>query len=313
MTIFEQTIKQSELILTEGAIVERLKSEYGVIPDPYINHANLVYMTPTVLGTLYRQYIDIAQKHQLPIMLMTPTRRVNFESAKASGFSDKNIIIDSCKFLNGIKSSYKAFSKNISIGGLLGCKGDAFTGVKVFNIEEAYQFHKIQANEFKNCDVDFLFAGIMPEINEAVGMAKAMSETKIPYIISFMIKDDGCLLDGTSISDAIKIIDEKVSTPPVCYMTNCVHPKNLKLALTNNKNKNRPELKRFKGIQANTSAMSPDELNNCSILQENNFKSMKDDMLFLKKEFSFNIFGGCCGTNDQFIDDLATSLKYNIT
>jgi len=35
--------------------------------------------------------------------------------------------------------------------------------------------------------LEFLFAVIIPEINETMGMAKAMSETEIPYIIIFMI------------------------------------------------------------------------------------------------------------------------------
>ena len=309
MSTFEKTVKESEIVLTEGAIVERLKSEFGLIPNPHINHANLIYIAPNVLGILYRQYIDIAQKNQLPIMLMTPTRRVNFESIKGSGLNNKKIIADSCKFLNNIKSSYSNFSQNILNGGLLGCKGDAYSGKRILNTKQAYQFHRIQANEFKNHDIDFLFAGIMPEINEDIGMAKAMSETNLPYIISFMIKNDGCLLDGTSISDAIKIIDNEINTPPVYYITNCVHPKNLRLALTNKKNRNRPELNRFKGIQANSSPLNPDELNNCSILHQNNFELMADDMLFLKEQFNFNIFGSCCGTDDKFLDDLASKLK----
>jgi len=309
MTKFEQIVKEAKIVLTEGAIVERLKAEYGVTPDPNINHANLIYIAPNVLEILYRQYIDVAQKHQLPIMLMTPTRRVNFESQKKSKFSNENVLTDSSNFLLKIKKSYKEFSQNIMVGGLMGCKGDAYSGSKVMGIEESYKFHLNQAIEFKKTNIDFLFAGIMPEINEAKGMAKAMAETDIPYIISFMIKNDGCLLDGTAIAEAINIIDNQNYSSPICYVTNCVHPKNLKLALTSEKNKNRPELNRFKGIQANSSALDPDELNNCGILHENNFDSMADDILFLKKHFNFNIFGGCCGTDDKFINDLAVKLR----
>jgi len=48
-------------------------------------------------------------------------------------------------------------------------------------------------------------------------MARAMAESNLPYIISFMVRKDGCLLDGTFISNAIEIIDNTVSPQPICY------------------------------------------------------------------------------------------------
>lgn len=44
----------------------------------------------------------------------------------------------------------------------------------IFNVEDAYKFHSWQANLFKQAKVDYLYAGIMPCICEALGMAKAM-------------------------------------------------------------------------------------------------------------------------------------------
>lgn len=308
MSLFEKVFRESDLILTEGAVVERLKSEFDVELDNHINHAGLIYSNPRILELIYRQYIEIGQKHQLPIMVMTPTRKVNFESVTKSKFNGKNIIADSCSFLTGIRNSYANYSQNILIGGLLGCKGDAYSSKDALEMDEAYRFHSIQALQFKSENVDFLFAGIMPEINEAIGMAKAMAETGIPYIISFMIRKDGCLIDGTPTSEAIEIIDHTVSAPPVCYMSNCVHPANLRMALTNDKNLHKPQLNRFKGIQANASILSPEELNNCGVLQCDDFDKMIEEMKSLYLQFNFKILGGCCGTNDKFMDDLAEEM-----
>lgn len=52
---------------------------------------------------------------------------------------------------------------------------------------------------FLEAKVDFLYAGIMPALVEAIGMARAMENTGLPYIISFMIRSDGKLIDGTTI------------------------------------------------------------------------------------------------------------------
>ena len=148
----------------------------------------------------------------------------------------------------------------------------------------------------------------MPEINETVGMAKAMADTNIPYIISFMIRKDGCLIDGTALSDAIKIIDKQVNPKPICYMTNCIHPKNLIEALDNDKNKNNFQLKRFSGIQANASILSCEELDNCNTLQHDDFNNIIEEMYFLQKHFNLKIFGGCCGTNNEFIENLSRKI-----
>ena len=305
---FETIVRESKIILTEGALVERLKAEFNLELDDSINHAGLIYSKPEILELLYRQYIDIGKKYKLPIMIMTPTRKVNFESLNESHFRNKDIISDSCSYLNEIKESYNAYSENIMIGGLLGCKGDAYSGETKLDIEGSYTFHRQQAVQFQKEKIDFLFAGIMPEIKEAIGMAKALAETNIPYIISFMIRKDGCLIDGTILSEAIKMIDEQVSPKPICYMTNCVHPTNLIEALNADKNKGSDQLKRFSGIQANASILSPEELNNSNKLQQGDFNTMIEEMIFLQKHFDFKILGGCCGTNDYYLEKLSAKI-----
>ena len=116
------------------------------------------------------------------------------------------------------------------------------------------------------------------------------------------------MLDGTPLVDAINIIDTVVDPQPICYMTNCIHPTNLKKALSNGINKDHPLLGRFKGIQANTSNKCVDELTNNDVLQHDNFQEMINEMQFLYEQFGLKIFGGCCGTNDIFIDDLARKM-----
>jgi len=309
---FEKQFHSSGFILTEGAIVERLKNEYNATLDHHINHAGLIYEPQNILAILYRQYIEVAQKYDLPIMLMTPTRKVNFESIKHSAYADRSIIADSCSYLKGLRSEYPNFCHKIFIGGLLGCKGDAYHAEGALEIEESYEFHKIQVAEFTGAKVDFLFAGIMPAISEAVGMAMAMAKSEIPYIISFMVRKNGCLLDGTSIEEAIRKIDGDVNPRPICYMANCIHPVNLKLALEQEVNLNSPRLARLLGIQANTSSLSPEELNNSGVLIRENFDTMIDEMCYLIKKYNFKILGGCCGTDDIFLEKLSKKLK-NIT
>jgi S-methylmethionine-dependent homocysteine/selenocysteine methylase len=54
-------------------------------------------------------------------------------------------------------------------------------------------------------DVDFLLGATLPAVSEATGIAIAMAETNIPYIISFVINREGKILDGNSLRARVKI------------------------------------------------------------------------------------------------------------
>ena len=302
---FETIFNTAPVLLTEGAIVERLKWEYSLNVDPHVNHAGLVYEAPAHLETLYRQYIDIACRFDLPVMVMTPTRRVNALTQAESPYAEKELIRDCCVFLKNIKAKYPDSADIIMAGGLLGCKGDAYSKDNALSAADAYDFHIRQAEQFAVQSPDFLFAGIMPVVTEALGMAQALAKTGIPYIISFMIRNTGRLLDDTPISEAIEIIDSAVDPCPVCYMANCVHPLNVYKALSKPFNKNASGLARFQGIQANASMRSPEELNQSSDLEQGGFEDLVTHMHNLQTDFGLKILGGCCGTDDHFLTMLA--------
>jgi S-methylmethionine-dependent homocysteine/selenocysteine methylase len=306
---FTEIFKISDWILTEGAIVERLRHEFNVTMDPHINHAGCLYnqTTARIMAGLYAQYVHISMSYNMPIMLMTPTRKVNLERIERSAFKGRNVIADAVGFLASIKSSY--ISENIFIGGMQGCKSDAYKPETALNESDAYHFHRQQTISFAGEKVDFLFAGIMPALSEAIGMAQAMSESGIPYIISFMIGSDGKLLDGTFLADAINMIDNAVNLQPVCYMVNCIHPYHLSSSLNHSYNLNSPCLNRLKGIQANTSLQAPDLLDNSEGLDKGDYQFMINEMKALKERYAFKILGGCCGTDDVFIEQLAQAIN----
>lgn len=310
-TSFSSCFKTSPFILTEGAIVERLKREFNIKMDEHIVHAGLIYdkEKAEILTKIYKQYIDIAVKYDLPIMIMTPTRRANKERIEASNFNDKNIISDCVEFLDNIRDSYKEHKNKIFIGGLMGCKGDAYNPEETLSIEEGYKFHLWQAEQFKAAGVDYLFAGIMPALKEAIAMAKAMETTSIPYIISFMIRGNGRLLDGTTINTAIESIDNAVNLKPLCYTVNCIHPTILNKTLSYEENQTLSVSKRFAGIQANASPLTPEELDNCKEIKSDGPIQLINDMQTLRMYNQIKIFGGCCGTDERHIEELAKRMK----
>jgi S-methylmethionine-dependent homocysteine/selenocysteine methylase len=293
-------------ILMEGAIGERLKREYNIRFDDKVAMAGLIYQSTArqALQNIYEEYVTIAAKYQLPFIATTPTRRANRERVRESAFTEQ-IIKDNIVFLQEIKNRTKVA---MFVGGLMGCKGDAYKGTEVLSIEQAISFHSWQANLFRAAGAEFLFAGIMPALSEAIGMAIAMEEARLPYIISFMIREDGKLIDGTTINKAIWEIDNATIQKTICYMTNCVHPTVLGKALSYQFNTTRLVKERLRGIQANTSPLPPEQLDNCCDLQSSDSKSLAADMMELSKYCRLKIFGGCCGTDMTHVEEIAKKL-----
>ncbi|MEG0295229.1 MAG: homocysteine S-methyltransferase family protein [Clostridium sp.] len=307
MNKFEKAFDSYGEILMEGALAERLKREYNISINDDVALASIIYSQESseILKRLFGEYIKIANKYNLPIMITTPTRRANKERVLSSQYN-KSIIEDNVMFLNGIRES---FNSEIYIGGLMGCRGDAYKADEGLGIDESLDFHFWQAKLFKDANVDFLYAGIMPTIDESIGMAKAMEKTGLPYIISFMIREDGKLIDGTTINDAIVRIDKETENCPICYMTNCIHPDIVYNALSQPFNKTKIVKRRFRGIQANAACLSPEELDNSCNLISSDPSSLAVSMMELHKEFSFKIFGGCCGTNERYIEEIAKEIS----
>ena len=283
-----------------------LKREYGIKPDKTLALAPLIYSLKgkSALESLWKEYISTAKKYNLPFMATTPTRRVNKDNILVSEYDEK-IIYDNVRFLKQIQ---KESNIDMFIGALVGCKGDAYRGDQTLTIEESESFHSWETGLFKQAGVDFLFAGIMPILSEAVGMAKAMEKTGLPYIISFMIKKDGKLIDGSTINEAIEAIDSNTHVNPLCYMTNCVHPSVLYKALQMDFNKTPLVQKRFCGIQANTSPLSPEELDGSEELFCSDCKTLAEEIMELSNLIPLKIIGGCCGTDNTHMEQIAVRI-----
>lgn len=304
-----ELIKNNTMILTEGAVVERLRRTFNIKCDDFIVYAGAIYdkTTREILKGIYKEYIEIAIKYSLPIMIMSSTRRANKDRIKESKYKNNNVNFDYIEFLEEIRSQYNEYKENIFVGALIGTKGDSYNANEALKEDEAYEFHKYQCMIFKESKADFIFAGVLPSVSEAKGLSKAMAETNLPYIVSFVVNKKGELLDNTIINDAIKEIDKYYK--PMAYMVNCVHPKNVLIGLNMEVNKTAIVRNRLKGIQANTSSLSPEELNNNCILQEDNFGELIIGINELKVKFGFNILGGCCGTNAKHIEEIANGIN----
>lgn len=294
-------------IIAEGSVIERIKRETGFLLDPDIANAGMIYdeRGAAILTSIYRGYIEAAKPFDLPIVILTPTWRASGERMERAGLLGKDVNRDCFEFLARIRDGYGMYAGKIIIGGVMSCRGDAYDPAEALDAVEAQAYHAYQVERLAASSVDFLLASTIPSSKEAAGMAAAMADSGIPYIISFIARPSGTLLDGTPLAEAITAIDESVSPQPAAYMLNCMHPDNARRAIAARADDTAQLRKRFIGLQANASRMRPEELDGRAELDADPPERWAKAMLSLHDDFGVRILGGCCGTDDRHIARLA--------
>jgi len=308
---FELFLQNRELMLAEGSIYERLRRHQSIEFDPYLAHATLIYnpVSAKILTRVYREYLDIGQKHHLPMSIYTPTWRANRERHNNSEFRDYQVNQDNVRFLLNIKTNYEATNHPIFIGGLIGPRGDAYRPEEALSKKDAISFHTYQIEAFAETNVDFLYATTLPAFSEAYGIAAAIAKTNFPYVLSFVIRKNGTLLDGTPLHQAIEEIDTALTRPPTGYAVNCVHPTILMEGLLQGEIEKRSLMERIVSFGANTSKRSPEELDGLEELDTEEPSRFAELMAAVYNQFHIPIMGGCCGTGTDHIECLARRLK----
>jgi S-methylmethionine-dependent homocysteine/selenocysteine methylase len=290
-------LDEQKLILMEAAIVEPLRRNESVTLHPSLVHAPLIYdaVGKALLGKLYEDYMNVAAVARLPFLMGTPTWRTNHERVHESRLG-VGINVDAVRFLQEARDSERRSNTVVQIGGIIGCKNDCYRPQEGLSAADAERFHAWQISELARGGVDFLIAETLPCIDEAIGIARAMEKTERPYFISFVIDREGKVLDGTSLFEAINVVDAATERGPLGYMVNCAYPAFLRAA------EQPPELfKRLVGFLANASSLDHCDLDGSESLQMESVAEWGEEMLALHRKHGIKILGGCCGTGVEHL------------
>jgi len=309
-TAFENLLVSSPFVLGEGAVIERLRRNKDLELDPYLVNSAFIYDNAkrTLLEAICRQYLDIGRELDVPLLMSTPTWRASHERIAAAGLTGVDVNGDNVRFLDTLRESYGGYAKKVAICGLMSCRGDAYNPAEALAVDEAQEFHTWQAGKLADAGVDFLLAATLPALCEATGLALALAATGRPYIISFVVRPEGTLLDGTTLKDAITAIDGVVTPRPLAFMINCTHVSFARAALLHGTNSSTLVRQRVIGLLANTAAISPEELNESTSLVEEDPEVFGKLVAGLHRELGLKILGGCCGTDERHIRSLGTQL-----
>lgn len=289
----KRLLESNRLILLEAAIVEQLRRSTDIHLHKSLVNTPLIYdkAGSQALAKLYQDYIDSALEAAVPFLMCTPTWRANHARVSESGINP-SINSDAAQFMRRLRNTPRNIHATIKIGGMIGCKNDCYQPSEGLTTGESEHFHAWQIDQLVQGGIDFLIAVTLPNVDEAIGIAKAMAQTGIPYIISFVINRSGDVLDGTHLYDAICRIDSKTKQNPVGYMVNCSYPTFLSAEQQPNS-----LFSRLIGFQANASSLDHCDLDDADQLQAEHISVWGQAMLTLNRDYGVKILGGCCGTS----------------
>ncbi len=295
------------VILGEGSMYERLRRGGGHAFDPDIAYAGMLYDQTgrQVLAATHREYLDIGQRYKLPMVAGTPTWRAGASRIAKSVHAGKPVNVDACHFMKKLRDSYGLEAAPILIAGVTGPFGDGYKPDEAPDTDAAVSIHKPQIDALAEAGVDFYKVQTLPSFAEARGIARALQTTGLPYVLSFVIRRDGCILDGTPLDLAIEKIDEESQNPPSSYAVNCVHTSVFSAAYETINERNPTAAARILGIDANTSAKTPEELDGLTEIDTEAPHDFGENVAELSKNFGIAYLGGCCGSSTEHISSLA--------
>ncbi len=305
-----QDLFDKRYYLTDGGLETTLVYHLGIELNHFaafelLNNAE----GKKVLEDYFQDYLEIALKNGLDFILETATWRANADWGQQLGYSLKqlsDINKASVYFLRNLMQQRQYRPINYLISGCIGPRGDGYTPGALMGPEEAKAYHQTQIQDFAYADADLVTAMTINYSDEAIGIINAAKYFGIPVVISFTVETDGRLPSGEPLGQSIQKVDEATIGYASHYMINCAHPSHFIQVLQEAEGY---WTRRIRGIRANASCKSHEELDNSETLDVGDKDELAKGYQALHKLLpNLKVIGGCCGTDHSHMEQICKVL-----
>lgn len=248
------------------------------------------------------RHAAIARDAKLGFVLETPTWRASSDWGTRLGYDQTEldrINRDAVQLMFDIRAEYQTSTTPIIVSGNIGPRGDGYNPEELLKPDAAQHYHAAQIEAFADAGADVATGFTITHAGEAIGIVRASHAADIPSVISFTTETDGQLPSGQSIGDAIEEVDEATGGGPAYYMINCAHPTHYEDALDTGAD----WVMRIRGMRANASTKSHEELDNATELDQGNPTEFGAQYQEIRKRLPhISVLGGCCGTDHRHVE-----------
>jgi S-methylmethionine-dependent homocysteine/selenocysteine methylase len=257
------------------------------------------------LRRYFERHAQIAREADCGFIAEAPTWRANPDWARGLGYDGQSLDAinkSAITLLADLRDRDGRGRGDYVISGCIGPRGDGYDASRPISAEEAEHYHAEQIASFALTEADLVSALTLTDTAEAIGITRAARNAGMPVVISFTLETDGRLPSGERLGEAILKVDAQTDRGPAYYMVNCAHPTHFEHALE----AGGPWLGRLRGIRANASRKSHAELAAAAELDDGDPYELASEYATLVARLpELTILGGCCGTDERHIDQIA--------
>jgi homocysteine S-methyltransferase len=300
--------KAGTVYLTEGGIETEIMYKWGhELPHfamyPLLDNPKAM----ADMRGMYRRYLDVAAKHKMSALMGGLDYRASPDWGNLLGYSPAGLAeanLKSIDFLRELAGEYEGDIPTILVQGFIGPRGDAYETNRTITTDEAEDYHSIQLSTLKQANVDLAWAFTFNNVDEAIGVARAANNIGVPLAISLSVDGTSRLNSGPTLAEAVTTIDAETHGSPEFYSLNCSHPLEFEAGLEAG-----DWIKRVRGIRPNASKMEKISLCRLGHLEEGDPYELGMLMGNLARRYPhMDIWGGCCGTCEVHLDQIATQV-----
>ena len=264
----------------------------------------------SALKRYFRTHLGTAIDHNNGYILETATWRASADWGALLGYDAEalsDVNIRAVGLIRDVLAEAGPLDIPVVLSGCIGPRGDGYVVGQEMTADEAFLYHRPQAEALARGGVQMITGLTMTYAREAIGVVRAAHSVKRPSVISFTVETDGQLPTGQSMEAFITEVDAATDGGAAYYMINCAHPDHFRDALR----QGGAWLKRIRGVRANASRMSHAELDESPVLDDGDPRETGRDYADLLRMLPhLNVFGGCCGTDSRHICAIADSIRH---
>ncbi len=292
--------------LTDGGLETTLVFHNGIdLPDfaafPLLDDVD----GRAALARYYATYFDLAAELGLGFIIGTPTWRANPDWGARLGY-DTDAVADvnrrSVDFVRELAAGRGEV--DTVLDGVVGPRGDGYVVGATMSPDEAAEYHGVQARAFADAGADMLSVLTMNYADEATGVVRAATAVGLPVVASFTVETDGRLPSGQPLGEAIQEVDDATAAAAAYFMVNCAHPTHFAAEFAGGAD----WLDRIKGVRANASTLSHEELDAATELDRGDIDELAQLHRALDGTLDLRVVGGCCGTDDEHVAAIARAV-----
>jgi len=296
--------------LTEGGQETEIMYKYGFeLPEfamfPLLDNPKAV----AELRGMYTRYLETAASHGFGALMGGFDYRASPDWAGLLGYSKESLAemqLRAIDFLRDVAKPFIGQLPTILYVGIVGPRGDAYQVNQTITMAEAEDYHSEQLATLAAAKVDLVEAMTFNGVPEAIGLTRAAAACGLPVSISFTLDSTSKLHSGPTLRDAIETIDAQTGElRPAFYGINCSHPDEFMPALEPG-----TWFERVRSLRPNAASMDKIALCTLGHLEIGDPARLGELMGGLAAQYpNLDIWGGCCGTWDTHLDDIARNVR----